>query len=235
MNEPRYGIVGRGRVATHFARYLQLESIPFSTWHRGLDGAPLDALGNAPVILLAIADDALEPFLAAHPELRDRTVVHFSGNRVVPGVPGLHPLMTFGPRLYDRENYRAIPFVTEQGAAGFDEIFPGLPNPWHAIDPGLKPLYHALCVLAGNFPTLLWQKARGDFEQRLGLPAGLLAPYLRRTLENTLADGGAALTGPLARGDRATVQRNLAALGDDPWAEVYRAFATLFEARRAAA
>jgi predicted short-subunit dehydrogenase-like oxidoreductase (DUF2520 family) len=79
--------------------------------------------------------------------------------------------------------------------------------------------------MAGNFPTLLWSKVTGDFEERLGLPGDILRPYLARTLENTFRDGARALTGPLARGDRGTVRRNLAALGDDTYADVYRAFA----------
>ena len=227
MEQPAYGIVGRGRVATHLARYLELESLACSHWHRGMDRAPTDALGNAPVILLAISDDALEPFLADHPGLAGRTVAHFSGSRVLPGAAGLHPLMTFGPKPYDLATYRSIPFVTERGGPSFTDVFPGLPNPSWSIPPEEKPLYHALCVMAGNFPTLLWSKVTGEFEDRLGLPGDILRPYLARTLENTFRDPGRALTGPLARGDRGTVRNNLAALGDDPYAAVYRAFARI--------
>ncbi len=79
--------------------------------------------------------------------------------------------------------------------------------------------------MAGNFPTLLWARVISEFEIRLGLPREVLRPYLRQTLENTLGSGVTALTGPLARGDRETVKRNLAALGDGPFADIYRAFA----------
>lgn len=225
MEYPTYGLVGRGRVATHMARYLELEAIPFARWHRGMNRAAESVLVGTPVILLAISDDALRPFLSAHPALAERTVIHFSGAAVIEGASGMHPLMTFGPKPYDPETYRAIPFVCERGGLSFGEVFPGLPNPSRAIDPELKPLYHALCVMAGNFPALLWNKAFGEFEQRLGLPHELLRAYLYQTLENTLESGGKALTGPLARGDRGTVDRNLAALGDDTYAGVYRAFA----------
>ncbi len=179
----------------------------------------------ADTLLLAISDDALEPFLAAHPTLARKTCVHFSGSRTVPGAHGLHPLMTFGPKPYSREAYRAIPFVGEQGGLAFSEVFPSLPNPSWAIDPRDKARYHALCVLAGNFPTLLWAKAFEAFEAQLDLPRAILAPYLEQTLRNTLESGGTALTGPLARGDRGTVARNLDALDGDPYAAVYRAFA----------
>jgi len=220
-----YGVVGRGRVATHITRYLELESQPVRQWHRGQSIAPESALEGSDVILLAISDDALEPFLEAHASLADATCLHFSGSRTVADAHGFHPLMTFGPVPYDRETYRAIPFVTERGGPEFAAVFPALPNPSRSIDPGQKALYHALCVLAGNFPTLLWNKSFDLFEARLGLPRTMLAPYLEQTLRNTLASGGEALTGPLARGDRGTVERNLRALEGDAYADVYRAFA----------
>ncbi len=62
MQRPRYGILGRGRVATHIARYLQLESQDSCTWHRGCTGAPAESLAGADTVLLAISDDALKPF-----------------------------------------------------------------------------------------------------------------------------------------------------------------------------
>jgi len=225
MERPIYGIVGRGRVATHITRYLQLESQEYCTWHRGMADAPVDTLATASHILLAISDNSFEPFLAQHPELTTRLLVNFSGCKVIAGVTSLHPLMTFGLGTYDLETYRSIPFVAERGSTGFREVFPTLRNPSWAIDPELKPLYHALCVMAGNFPTLLWSKAFEEFEDRLGLPREILGPFLARTLENTLANGGQALTGPLARGDQSTVQQNIAALEDDAYAVVYRAFA----------
>ena len=225
MEHLTYGIVGRGRVATHFSRYLQLESLPVRQWHRGMSRAPERVLANVDVVLLAISDDALEPFLAERPELAAKTCVHFSGSRSVRGAQGLHPLMTFGPDPYDLETYRAIPFIFERGGRDFRAVFPALKNLSWALDPPQKALYHAFCVLAGNLPTLLWARAFDAFEQRLGLPRRILAPYLEQALRNTLASGGAALTGPLARGDRDTVARNLEALEGDACAGIYRAFA----------
>ena len=225
MQRPIYGIVGRGRVATHLARYFELESQAYCTWHRGVADTPESVLASVPIILLAISDDALEPFIAQYPSLRTHTLVHFSGSKAITGIAGLHPLMTFGPELYDLETYRSIPFVTEAGAAGFKDIFPALPNPSRAIASELKPFYHALCVMAGNFPTLLWAKACREFEGALGLPREILGPYLEQTLKNTLANSGQALTGPLARRDLETVTQNIAALGGDEYAGIYRAFA----------
>ena len=84
-------------------------------------------------------------------------------------------------------------------------------------------LYHALCVLAGNGSTLLWQKLFHDFESRLGIPPQVAFPYLQQVAGNLQHGPGHALTGPLDRGDTATVQANLAALDGDPFHAVYTA------------
>jgi len=215
------------------AHYLGLEDRRVLQWHRDLEAPPQVALHDADVILLALSDDAIGPFIDRHPEFRARPVVHFSGSLLIDGVPGLHPLMTFGPELYDHEFYRAIPFVCERGHAGFDEIFPGLDNPSWPIDGRKKSTYHALCVLAGNSTTILWTKAMEGFESRLGLPREILRPFLLRTAANSLDQGRAALTGTLARNDRGTIARDLEGLAGDPFREVYLAIATAFAAERA--
>jgi predicted short-subunit dehydrogenase-like oxidoreductase (DUF2520 family) len=228
MDKPTYGLIGRGRLASHLARYFQLEKLPYRQWHR-THPEPLSAgVEGCDVLLLAISDDAIDPFVAANPQLTKRPVVHFSGSLVVDRAHGLHPLMTFGPELYDHDTYRAIPFVSERGRPSFSEVFPTLRNPSWVLDADLKPLYHALCVLAGNFTTMLWGKAFADFEQRLGLPREVLLPYLERTAVNTAAAGESALTGSLVRGDQRTIDRDLAALEGDPYREVYEAFARAF-------
>lgn len=223
MDSPRYGLVGRGRLARHMSRYLSLEGCEVVSWHRGLTVDVETTLAGAEVLLLAISDDAIEPFDAEHPALRDRPLVHFSGSLVLDGITGLHPLMSFGPELYELDAYRSIPFITERGGVAFDRVFPTLRNPCHAIDPADKPLYHALCVLSGNVTTVLWAKAMDDFESRLGLPRAALKPFLQRTAGNTIALGAGALTGSLARGDVGTIERDLAALDGDAFAGVYRA------------
>jgi len=231
MKDACFGLVGRGRAATHMARYLRLEGLPFATWHRGQETPPEETLASAKVILLLISDDSLEYFVEAHPTLRERLLVHFSGSLVIDGVAGLHPLMTFGPDPYSLETYRSMAFIEEKGGPRFREVFPTLPNPSWPVEPDLKPLYHALCVLCGNFTTLLWAKAFEDFEDRLGLPREVLMPYLVQTGRNVATLGREALTGSLDRGDMGTVERDLRALDGDPYAEVYQAFARLFDIR----
>jgi predicted short-subunit dehydrogenase-like oxidoreductase (DUF2520 family) len=67
--------------------------------------------------------------------------------------------------------------------------------------------------MASNFLVTL-----EDAAERLMATAGpgraALAPLVRATVDNWVADGGAALTGPIARGDQATVARQRAAVAE---------------------
>ncbi len=225
MTSPPVGIIGRGRMATHVAHYLELESIPTLTWHRDMRQSPEEILKCCDPILILISDDAIEPFVEAHSFLYRHRSVHFSGSKVIAGVPSLHPLMTFGPELYHLEIYRAVPFIVETDGSCFKDVFPSLKNPSYHLDKKLKPLYHALCVMTGNFTVLLWTSALETFEGTLGLPGSVLLPYLEQTCGNIKTQGAKALTGPLSRRDWKTVAENIRALHGDPFEGVYRAFA----------
>ena len=226
------GVVGDGRVARHFCHYLDLLGLPWRRWSRREPGPPPhDALAPCSTVLLLISDGAIVPFVEAWPGLRGRRLIHFSGSLVTASVHAAHPLMTFGPDLYDLATYRAVPFILDAGGPPLSDLLPGLPNPSFALAAAERPYYHALCVMAGNFTTLLWQKLFDGFEGRLGLPASAAHPFLARVAANLAADAGRALTGPLARGDAAAIAANLAALDGDPFHAVYAAFVRAYEQR----
>jgi len=233
--DTHYAILGDGRLARHMRHYLQQEGQPCSGWarnprsafnthdHEDAEARLRAALEPATHVLLAVSDDALAPLLRCYPFLHRKRLVHCAGALSLPGVAGAHPLMTFGPDLYDLDAYRAIPFMVETGHE-FRDLFPGLRNPHHPIAPEHKAAYHALCVMAGNFPQVLWRAVADRLDDPVGVPPEALSAYLRRSLENFIADPAGALTGPLARGDTATLERNRAALGPGPLGDLYRAF-----------
>lgn len=226
------GIIGDGRVARHFRHYLNLLGLPVHTWsRRGSSAPPADVLAPCRTVLLLIRDAAIVPFIDAWPALRERRLVHFSGSLVTPAAEGAHPLMTFGQELYDLATYRSIPFICDAGGTPFDELLPGVPNPSFTIPAAGRPYYHALCVLAGNFSTMLWVKFFDELQHRFGIPADAAHPYLARLAANVASDGGRALTGPLARGDVETIEANLKALEGDPFQSVYSAFARAYAVR----
>lgn len=222
-------LVGNGRLARHLVHWFALEGIELRQWSRAearASGVTLStAACDASMILLAVSDGAIAELVgelrAEHPR---KPVFHFSGALSLEGAAALHPLMTFGPELYARETYRAITFVCDPGRSPHEL---GLPNAAHDLDPAARPYYHALCVMAGNFPQILWRRAWEALPAELGIPPQALAPYLRQTLENFLAQPANALTGPLARGDRATIEANLKSLAGTPLAGVYQSFVDL--------
>ena len=227
-----FGLIGDGRVARHLGHYFELLNLPVRRWARSSDCGPVEAMAPCGTVMVLISDAAIEPFIAAWPALAAHRLVHCAGGLVTPLAECAHPLMTFGPDLYDLPVYRQIPFVLDAGRTAFTELLPGLPNPSFTIDAAHRPSYHAHCVMAGNFTTLLWRKLFDLLEHRLGVPAEAAHPFLVRTVQNLIADPGRALTGPLARGDAATIAANVAALDGDPFAEIYSAFARAYARSR---
>lgn len=221
---PNYLIIGDGRVARHFSHYLSLLQIPCRQWSRSQELSLSETIKDSSQILLLISDSAIESFIEAHACLSGKRLVHFSGQLVTDRAYGAHPLMTFGPELYTLQDYQKIPWILERGSPSFSELLPGLPNPHFFIAKQEKNYYHALCVMANNFTTLLWSKFFNAMDDRFQIPKENLLPLLRRTMMNMCGDHNNVLTGPLARGDASTIEANLASLEGDSYAEVYRAF-----------
>jgi 2-dehydropantoate 2-reductase len=240
-----YAILGGGRLGRHMRHFLTLSGLPVSIWSR--DGAPdVNTYSNpnprarleatvrpASHVLLLVSDGAIADLVSRYPFLHQKILLHCSGALSIPGVAGAHPLMTFGHELYTLGQYQKIPFMVDQGH-DFAALLPGLCNPHFPVRLEDKPRYHALCVMAGNFSQILWQAASEGFEG-MGLPAETLAPYLQQVVYNFIANPGAALTGPLSRGDMNTIRRNLNALNGDPLQPVYQAFVGLYRDSQAAA
>ncbi len=231
-------LIGDGRLARHLSAYFTQLSLPFVAWSRRAEAEgralPLERLlseaGDRPHALLAISDSAIESFVAANPGLERCVRVHFSGRLSTPIAHAAHPLFSFTGTPHERSTYERIPFVIDEGGPALHELLPGLPNPSFRIDPERRARYHALCVLAGNFTTLLWRKLFFELDWELDMNREHALPYLYlESVLRGLSSPGAPLTGPLARGDRSTVEANVKALGGDPFEGVYRAFVEAFE------
>ena len=83
--------------------------------------------------------------------------------------------------------------------------------------------------MSGNFTTLLWSKLFKELSNKLHIPQRAAYPYLQAICHNLITDHTAALTGPLSRGDNVTIEKNLKALSQDPFAIIYRAFVEVFD------
>jgi hypothetical protein len=235
-----FAIVGGGRLARHFSEYFRLLEIPHTRWTRDRR-SPFNTstvpdpeqglrktVGDADRVLLLIPDKNITALLKQYPFLHEKKLTHCSGSMSIPGVAGAHPLMTFTDQLYPLDTYRRVPFVTEKGSS-FTQLFPGLPNPHFMIDVEDKSRYHAMCVMAGNFSQLMWKAISDRFERQFGLPAAILHPYLEQVAENFMQAPQSALTGPLTRNDRQTIERNFESLSGDSLQDLYAAFIQFYQ------
>jgi predicted short-subunit dehydrogenase-like oxidoreductase (DUF2520 family) len=232
---PLREVVVRKRSRSHRARC----DLPLTTLRR----ARLDA----DVLWLCVPDSAIARVASRIVELRGQhglkgqIVVHSSGalNRHVLDVAGragasvasAHPMMTFPARV--PVPLQSVPFAIESDAharrtlSALVRRFGGRP---FAIPSARKSLYH----LAGMFSSPLLV-SHLTAAQDLAVQAGLrprqalqvIEPIVRATVDNFFRQGaGKSFSGPIARGDTATIRLHLQALQLHPMlAGVYRSLA----------
>jgi predicted short-subunit dehydrogenase-like oxidoreductase (DUF2520 family) len=130
-----------------------------------------------------------------------------------------HPLQTFAGSSEDSGKFQGIAFAIDgsgPGLAAAERLALALGGHPFAIASGKRPLYHLAAALGANGLTGLVAASR-DALVGAGLAPedalGALGPLLRSALEEALRLGPeAALTGPVARGDEATLERQRQAL-----------------------
>ncbi|AFH47778.1 Hypothetical protein IALB_0064 [Ignavibacterium album JCM 16511] len=182
-------------------------------------------------VLVLIKDDEIGKFIFEKKSgvLKNKIFIHFSGLLSLPDAESAHPLITFGENLYDPETYSKITFITEAGRKSFRELFPELSNTSFQIPAEQKALYHAFCVMSGNFTTILWQSFF-DYLNKLSIPKESSYLYLQKIAEN-IATSDNPLTGPLQRKDIKTISRHLEALEDDPMKNIYLSFVEFYDSK----
>jgi predicted short-subunit dehydrogenase-like oxidoreductase (DUF2520 family) len=214
----RVGIVGPGRVGTALARALRDAGVNVEgPLGRGERPARCDA------IVLCVPDAeipaAAEIVTAAAP-----LVGHTSGATPLSalahtGVPGfgLHPLQSFAhPGVRFEGAGAAVAGSTTEALAFATGLAERLGMRPFEIDDGGRAAYHAAASVASNFLVTL-QAAAEAIAEGAGLDRedarALMMPLVRQTAENIAELGPeAALTGPVARGDEATVEAQRAAV-----------------------
>ncbi len=181
-------------------------------------------------VLLAISDNALHEFVKQLP--KNKIIIHFSGNLSLSPAYGVHPLMTFTENLQSLDFYKKIPFVVEENPArlGLRDLIHELDNPWTFIKSQDKPLYHAMCVVGGNFTNILWREVHKIFSENINIPAHFLKPYIEATFHNIIQNPQNSLTGPLQRKDLVTIENNIKALNPTGLSPLYREFLKLHQA-----
>ena len=236
----RLTIVGRGRLGSALATAADAAGIAVDGPRRRGPHLALDP--NAPV-LLCVPDGQIGPAAAEIPS--GPLVGHCSGATSLDPLAGheafsLHPLMTVTPdgarfqgagAAVAGSTPRALRFA--RGLAATLGMRPV------EIGPLDRPTYHAAASIASNFLITL-EAAAERLAASVGIERDLLVPLVRATVENWARVGPErALTGPVARGDEATVtaQRDAVATAAPDLLDLFDALvaATRTEAARAKA
>jgi predicted short-subunit dehydrogenase-like oxidoreductase (DUF2520 family) len=228
-------IVGGGRMGRGLALALAEAGERVQSWSRREGGgAVAAALEGATTVILAVPDDALgevaASLAAAGAVTRDQVILHLSGLHdrqvLVPlrasgaALGSLHPLQSVSDPATAAARWRGAYAVVEgdDRALGEAERIAGLLGLVPVrLRVGGKTAYHAAAVLVSNdVVALVGIAARLAREAGIApdLAERMFHPLLAGTVENLRAQPAvAALTGPVRRGDVATLQAHLAALG----------------------
>ena len=209
----RWAIVGRGRLGTALADALRAGGLPVDgPLGRGAEGADSDA------VLLCVPDEEIPA--AAAIIAPGRLVGHCSGALGLEALGGhetfgLHPLMTVTEAGADFGGAGcAVAGSTPRALAAARDLARCLGMRAFEIAESDRAVYHAAASVASNFLVTL-EAAAEQLASTAGAGRELLAPLVRATVENWAAHGPAgALTGPIARGDEATVRRQREAVAD---------------------
>jgi predicted short-subunit dehydrogenase-like oxidoreductase (DUF2520 family) len=195
-------VIGRGRVGSAIAGRLAER------------GVVVRGEGDADVVLLCVPDSAIAD-VAGGLTPGHGWIGHVSGATPLSALAphtrrfSLHPLQTFtrsrGPEQLDGA-FAAVTGESAEAVAVARELADllGL-SPFELAD-DRRALYHGGAAVASNYLVTLYRTAAGLLEEA-GAPPEALVPLMQRTIEN-----GFELTGPIARGDWATVTAHIDAI-----------------------
>jgi predicted short-subunit dehydrogenase-like oxidoreductase (DUF2520 family) len=225
-------IVGDGRLGRALTAALRSAGARVSGPHgRGFTGAGIEA---PDAVLLCVPD--AEIAAAASAIAPGPLVGHCSGATALAALAsheafGLHPLMTVTRAGADFAGAgAAVAGTTDRALELATRLARQLGMQPFALADGDRAAYHAGASMASNFLVTLEQAA-----QRLAaIDRALLVPLVRATVENWAAGGDDALTGPIARGDEATVSRHREAIAERA-PELLELYDVLAEATQAVA
>ncbi len=199
----------------------------------GSPESPEPGLRSAAVVVIAVSDGAITDvarlLAGSSGPWTGRVALHVSGalasDALAPlaaagaGTASWHPLATLPPGGGPAP--AGIPYFGEGTDAGVEMarlLSEALGGSFSRLAAEAKPAYHAAATIAGNLVTVLHAAAAEVLrEQGVAEPERALAVLARASLESAIERPGlAGLTGPVARADAGTLERNVAALAGAP-------------------
>jgi predicted short-subunit dehydrogenase-like oxidoreductase (DUF2520 family) len=210
---PRHcAVVGPGRIGSALAPALRAAGLQVT--------GPLgrgERCPEADCVLLCVPDAEIGQ--AASDVMPGPLVGHLSGATTLEPLAGheafsLHPLMTVAQAPVAFEGVpAAVAGTSERSLATARALADALGMTAFEIADADRAAYHAAASMASNYLVAL-EDAAERLLATTGARRELLVPLVRATVENWARDGARALTGPIARGDEATVARQRSAVAE---------------------
>ena|ERR1041385_906930 len=204
----RIVVIGPGRLGSAIARALAArgEHVVGPLGRRD----PRPTFDDHDVVLLCVPDDAVATVAA---DVQPGPFVGHTAGALSLDALGNHRAFSIHPLLAVVDGFAgfdgaacAIAGRDSEALAVARDIATRLGMEPIAVDDRLRPLYHAAASMASNYLVTI-----EDAAERIGSAAGVerrhLARLARSALENWERSGAASLTGPISRGDEATVTR----------------------------
>jgi len=233
----RFTLVGPGRAGQSIQRALTAKGWSCEQ-SLGRDDDFASAARGVDVCIIAVPDAAIAR-VAAQIEPGEAVLVHLSGATPIDVLgdhhrrAALHPLLS----LAEPESGAAA-LATTFFAVGGDpiaqEMAELLSGKWFPIADADRALYHGAAAVASNhLVALLGQVER--IAKEIDVPFEAFVPLVQSSIDNVVSLGPrAALTGPAARGDDATIDAHIDALRERLPLEVAAYESLVAEARRLA-
>jgi predicted short-subunit dehydrogenase-like oxidoreductase (DUF2520 family) len=215
-------VVGRGRVGRSLAAAAERAGVEVHL----ASHSEIESLPGGSAVLLCVPDEEITATASRVAAAAPSLIGHVSGattlDALAPATEGgagafsLHPLQTFADGETPVEGTPAAIAGSAPESLAYARLL--------AENLGMRPFevpeenraaYHAAAAMASNLLIALEESA-AELLERIGIedPRELLAPLVLRSAANWAERGAEALTGPIARGDRATVQGHRVALAE---------------------
>lgn len=206
-------VVGLGRAGQSFAHALEEVGWDVHRTH-GRGDAVADAAQDVDLVLICTPDDAIAT-VAGDIEPGDAVVAHVAGSHGLdvldphPRRAAVHPLISLPNAEVGSTRLRNRGWFAVAGDPLAERLVQALGGQSFAVADEDRAMYHAAaCVAANHVVALMGQVER--LARSLGVPREAYVELTRVSVENVATLGAAAaLTGPAARGDDATIALHL--------------------------
>lgn len=184
----------------------------------GRDDDPTSAATDVDVVVIATPDAAIADVAALIAPVPSTVVLHLAGSLGLDVLAAharraaMHPLLSLPDAELGAHRLRAGAWFAVAGDPFVEQVVADLHGRSFVVADADRAAYHAAaCIASNHLVALLGQVERVAGE--VGVPFEAYLELVRGTIDNVAALGpAAALTGPAARGDWATIDRHRAAL-----------------------